>query len=59
MGFMGQTRRKLTQEFTLAAVRRLEQGVSIAEVAEDSEVDANVLYRLGKSSAKVPAANCS
>ena len=59
MGFMGQTRRKLTQEFTLAAVRRLEQGVSIAEVAEDSEVGANVLYRLGKSSAKVPAANCS
>ena len=42
---MGQTRRKFTQEFKLAAVRRLEQGVSIAEVARGLEVDANVLHR--------------
>lgn len=39
----GQTRRKFTREFKLAAVRPLEQGVSIASRA--LEVDANVLHR--------------
>jgi transposase len=33
------------QEFKLAAVRRLEQGVSIAEVARGLEVNPNVLHR--------------
>jgi transposase-like protein len=42
---MGQTRRKFTKEFKLAAVRRLEQGVSIAEASRALEVDANVLHR--------------
>ena len=45
---MGQTRRKFTQEFKLAAVRRLEQGVSIAEVARGLEVEPNVLHRWRK-----------
>ncbi|MCW5978765.1 MAG: transposase [Bryobacteraceae bacterium] len=42
---MGQTRRKFTKEFKEAAVRRLELGASMAEVARACEVDANVLHR--------------
>ena len=36
---MGLSRRLFTKEFKLAAVRRLEQGVSIAEVARGLEVN--------------------
>lgn len=39
------SRRQFTQEFKLAAVRRLEQGVPIAEVARGLEVNPNVLHR--------------
>ncbi|MBM3737642.1 MAG: transposase, partial [Acidobacteria bacterium] len=39
------SRRKFTKEFKLAAVRRLEQGISIAEAARALEVSGNVLYR--------------
>ena len=39
------SRRQFTQEFKLAAVRRLEQGVSIGEVARALEVNPNVLHR--------------
>jgi transposase-like protein len=39
------SRRQFTQEFKLAAVRRLEQGVSIAEVARGLDVKPNVLHR--------------
>ena len=42
---MGLSRRQFNQEFKLAAVRRLEQGVSIAEVARGLEVNPNVLHR--------------
>ena len=42
---MGLSRRQFTKEFKLAAVRRLEQGVSIAEAARALEVSANVLHR--------------
>jgi transposase len=42
---MGALRRQFTQEFKLAAVRRLEQGVSIGEVARGLEVNPNVLHR--------------
>src|SRR5512135_1016396 len=42
---MGLSRRQFTQEFKLAAVRRLEQGISIAEVARALEVNPNVLHR--------------
>jgi transposase len=42
---MGLSRRQFSKEFKLAAVRRLEQGVSIAEVARAMEVNANVLQR--------------
>src|SRR3954471_12268538 len=42
---MGLSRRQFTQEFKLEAVRRLEQGVSIAEVARGLEVNPNVLHR--------------
>jgi transposase-like protein len=44
-GVMGQTRRKFTKEFKEAAVRRLEWGASLAEVARACEVDPNVLHR--------------
>ena len=42
---MGLSRRQFTKAFKLAAVRRLEQGVSIAEVSRESEVNPNVLHR--------------
>jgi transposase-like protein len=42
---MGLFRRQFTKEFKLVAVRRLEQGVSIAEVARALEVNPNVLHR--------------
>ena len=42
---MGQTRRKFTKEFKEAAVRRLELGASMAEVARACEVNPNVLHR--------------
>ena len=42
---MGLSRRMFTKEFKLAAVRRLEQGVSLGEVARALEVNPNVLHR--------------
>src|ERR1044071_9865744 len=42
---MGLSRRQFTREFKWAAVRRLEQGVSIGEAARALEVSANVLHR--------------
>jgi transposase-like protein len=42
---MGLSRRQFTKEFKLAAVRRLEQGVSIAEVARGLEVSPSLLHR--------------
>ena len=42
---MGLSRRQYTKEFKLAAVRRLEQGVSVAEAARALEVNPNVLHR--------------
>src|ERR1043166_6728071 len=42
---MGLSRRLFTKEFKLAAVRRLEEGVSIAEVARGLEVNPNLLHR--------------
>jgi transposase-like protein len=42
---MGLSHRRFTKEFKLAAVRRLEEGVSIAEVARGLEVNPNVLHR--------------
>jgi transposase len=42
---MGLSRRQFTKEFKLAAVRRLEEGVSMAEAARALEVNPNVLHR--------------
>ena len=42
---MGLSRRLFTKEFKLAAVRRLEQGVSIGEAVRALEVSPNVLHR--------------
>ena len=42
---MGLARRQFTREFKLAAIQRLEQGVSIAEVARALEVNPNLLHR--------------
>jgi transposase len=42
---MGVSRRKFTREFKEAAVRRLELGASVAEVARTSEVNPSELYR--------------
>jgi transposase-like protein len=45
---MGLVRRQFSKEFKLAAVRRLEQGISIAEASRALEVSANVLHRWRK-----------
>ena len=45
---MSQSRRKFTKEFKDAAVRRLELGASLAEVARACEVNVNVLRRWKK-----------
>ena len=42
---MNLSRRKFTKEFKLAAVRRLEMGASVAEVARACEIDPNLLHR--------------
>ena len=42
---MSFSRRKFTKELKLAAVRRLETGASMAEVARACEVNPNVLHR--------------
>src|SRR5258707_15490267 len=42
---MGLSRRQFTKEFKLAAVRRLEHGVTIGEAARALEVNPNVLHR--------------
>ena len=42
---MGLSRRRFSGEFKRAAVERLEQGVSLGEVARALEVNPNVLHR--------------
>ena len=42
---MGLSRRQFTKDFKLAAIRRLELGASVAEVARACEVNPNVLHR--------------
>jgi transposase-like protein len=42
---MGLSRTRFTREFKLAAMQRLEQGISIAEVARAWAVNPNVLHR--------------
>ena len=42
---MRMSRRQFTKEFKEAAVRRLELGASLAEVARACEVNSNVLHR--------------
>ena len=52
---MGLSRRQFTKEFKLAAVRRLEAGVSMAEVARVLEVNPNVLQRWRREFREGPA----
>lgn len=42
---MGLSRRRFTREVKEAAVRRMEMGVPVAEVARAAEVSPNALYR--------------
>jgi transposase-like protein len=51
---MGLSRRQFTREFKLAAVRRLEAGVSLAEVARGLEVSPNVLDRWRREFRQAP-----
>ena len=55
---MGLERRQFTKEFKLAAVRRLEQGVSIGEAARALEVNPNVLHRWRREFREGPDARC-
>ena len=49
---MGLSRRKFTREFKLSAVRRLETGVPIAELARALEVHPSILHRWRKEHLK-------
>lgn len=51
---MGLSRRMFTKEFKLAAVRRLEAGVSMAEVSRGLEVNPNVLHRWRREFRQAP-----
>ena len=51
---MGIYRRQFTREFKLAAVRRLEAGVSLAEAARALEVNPNVLHRWRREFRQAP-----
>ncbi len=51
---MGLSRRQFTKEFKLAAVRRLEQGVSMGEAARAFEVSPNVLHRWRREFRQAP-----
>ena len=51
---MGMSRRTFTREFKLAAVRRLEAGVSLAEVSRGVEVSPNVLHRWRREFRQAP-----
>lgn len=42
---MGLSRRKFTREFKLAAVRRVEQGASVAAIARALEIKPKLLHR--------------
>jgi len=52
---MGLSRRRFTKEFKLNAVRRLELGARLTEVARAFEVSPSVLHAGGGSSSKGPA----
>ena len=52
---MGLSRRTFTKEFKLAAVRRLEQGVSIGEAVRALEVNPNVRHRWRREFRQIPA----
>ena len=51
---MGIYRRQFTREFKLAAVRRLEAGVSLAKAARALEVNPNVLHRWRREFRQAP-----
>ena len=51
---MGLSRRQFTKEFKLAAVRRLEAGVSLAEVSRGLEVNPHVLQRWRREFRQAP-----
>jgi len=51
---MGLSRRQFTKEFKIDAVRRLEQGISIAEAARALEVSPNVLHRWRRELREAP-----
>jgi transposase-like protein len=51
---MGLSRRQFTKEFKLAAIERLERGVSIGEVARALEVNPNVLHRWRREFRQAP-----
>ena len=51
---MGLSRRQFSKEFKLAAVRRLEAGVTLAEVSRGLEVNPNVLDRWRREFREAP-----
>src|SRR5581483_7479993 len=52
---MGLSRRQFTREFKLGALRRVEQGASIGEVARALEIKPKLLYRWREELRRSPA----
>src|SRR5215469_6156134 len=51
---MGLSRRRFTREFKVSAVRRLEMGIPIAELARAIEVNPNTLHRWRREHLEAP-----
>jgi transposase len=51
---MASSRRKFPREFKVGALRRLEAGASVAEVARSCEIDPNVLRRWRRDFVRAP-----
>ncbi len=52
---MGLSRRKFTRDFKLTAVRQVEQGAGIAQVARALQIDARILHRWRREFHRAPA----
>jgi transposase len=51
---MGSSRRKFPREFKVNALKRLEAGASMAEVARSCQVDPNILWRWRRDFIRAP-----
>src|SRR5512140_1578829 len=53
---MGLSKRKFTRDFKLTAVRQVEQGMGVAQVARALEIEPRILHRWRREFHRAPAA---